>query len=73
MKIGSFFKKLKNPAVIMGVMVGAQSVAEMAKKALSDDKLTLGEAIDIFKKGASVAGLSDVVIWKKEEENQARE
>jgi hypothetical protein len=67
MKLGGFLKKFKNPAVLMGVMMGAQAVAEACKKALSDGKLTLGETIDIVKKTAEVTELSDVVIWQKEE------
>ena len=67
MNLTSFFRKLKNPAVLMGVMMGAQAVAEACKKALSDGKLTLGETIDIVKKTAEVTELSDVVIWQKEE------
>ena len=67
MKLGVFLKKFKNPAVLMGVMMGAQAVAEACKKALSDGKLTLGETIDIVKKTAEVTELSDVVIWQKEE------
>ena len=69
MKLISFFRKLKNPAVLMGVMMGAQAVAEISKKALDDGKLTLGEAIDIIKKTTEVTGLSNAVIYRTDREN----
>jgi len=70
MKIGAFFNKLKNPAVLMGIMMGGQAVAELCRKSLSDGKLTVGEAIDIVKKTAEVTGMSEKVIYttKTEEE-----
>jgi hypothetical protein len=69
MKLISFFRKLKNPAVLMGIMMGAQAVAEISKKALDDGKLTLGEAIDIIKKTTEVTGLSNAVIYRTDREN----
>jgi hypothetical protein len=69
MKLREAFRKLKNPAVLMGVMMGAQAVAEISKKALDDGKLTLGEAIDIIKKTTEVTGLSNAVIYRTDREN----
>lgn len=66
MNLGSMMRKLRDPRFLMLLVMGGKAISEMAQKALSDGKLTVGETVDILKEAAEVTGLSGVVIWRKE-------
>ena len=71
MNVKGIFRKMKDPRFLMALMMGGKAVSDMAQKALSDGKLTVGETVDILKEAAEVTGLSGVVIWRKEDGRSA--
>ena len=71
MNLGSMIRKLRDPRFLMLLMMGGKAISEMAQKALSDGKLTVGETVGIVKEISEVTGFSEVVIWQKEGERSS--
>ena len=67
MNLGSMMREVRDPRFLMLLVIGGKAISEMAQKALSDGKLTLGEMVEIVEKTAEVTGLSEVVIWQRED------
>ena len=49
---------------IFAVLMAIQVMEEMVEKASKDGEITLGEAVDILKKGVDASGLGDLVLIK---------